>query len=263
MCVLGLEVQCLSYVYSAKKSFSNWPSYRGPKQPWNSRLTFRGVVDLLPIPDKCSNSEQNQSWVAARGEWISQKISILLSNCQEDGSREGRDLSKVTQQHWDLILWKEEPNNARSFPFCPHHERLGKLGAIWLGGQAAKGTWLWNVLGKQDAFSSRPDKPTGLRVARKDSGYLPSASVSFGLSTPAAKCPKGVRLDKVGKVRGWRWQDIRDQSWRDVPEPLLLHFLSRGWESQSDPAISFPGCRGRDPQFVWVAGSSPSQDGRR
>lgn len=26
-----------------------------------------------------------------------------------------------------------------SFPVCPHHERLGKLGAIWLGGQAAKG----------------------------------------------------------------------------------------------------------------------------
>lgn len=88
------------------------------------------------------------------------------------------------------------------------------------------------MLGKQDAFSCRPNKPTGLRVARKGSGYLPSASVSFGLSSPAAKWPKRVRFDKSGKVRGGRWQDVRDQSLRDVPEPPLLHFLSKDWESQ-------------------------------
>lgn len=138
-------------------------------------------------------------------------------------------------------------------------EDLSGWTGIWPGGQAGWETWLWNVLGKQDAFSSRPDKPTGLCVARKGSGYLLPVPVSFGLSTPAAKCPKRVRLDKGGKVRGWRWQDSRDQSLRDVPEPLLLHFLSRGWESQSDPPVplhslpslvivaetlNFPGCLG-------------------
>lgn len=108
--------------------------------------------------------------------------------------------------------------------------------------------------GKQDAFSSRPDKPTGLRVARKDSGYLPSASVSFGLSTPPTKCPKRVRLDKGGKVGGRRWQDIRDQSLRDVPEPLLLRFLSSGWESQWEPrnslrSLAFLGAGAETPAF--------------
>lgn len=148
--------------------------------------------------------------------------------------------------------------------FVPTMEGRSGWTGIWPGGQAAWGTWLWNVLGKQDAFSSRPDKPTGLCVARKGSGYLLPASVSFGLSTPAAKCPKRVRLDKGGKVRGWRWQDIRDQSLRDVPEPLLLHFLSRGWESQSDPPIPF---KASPPSWLWLrpwtsllSGSSPSQD---
>lgn len=113
------------------------------------------------------------------------------------------------------------------------------------------------MLGKQDAFSSRPNKPTGLCVARKGSGYLPPASVSFGLSTPAAKWPKRVRLDKSGKVRGWRWQDIRDQSLRDVPEPPLLHFLPKAgkasrtllspstasppWEVVAEPQTSLGG----------------------
>ena len=72
-------------------------------------------------------------------------------------------------------------------------------------------------------------------MARKGSGYLLSASVSFGLSSPAAKWPKRVRFDKSGKVRGGRWQDVRDQSLRDVPEPPLPYFLSKGWESQRGP----------------------------
>lgn len=138
-------------------------------------------------------------------------------------------------------------------------------GSIWPGGQAAWETWLWNVLGKQDAFSSRPNKPTGLCVARRGSGYLPPASVSFGLSTPAAKCPKRVRLDKGGKVRGWRWQDLRDQSWRAVPESLFLRFFSSGWESQLDPPVPsqppLPGWLWPRPQLLWAAGPSPSQSG--
>lgn len=111
------------------------------------------------------------------------------------------------------------------------------------------------MLGKQDAFSSRPDKPTGLRVARKDSGYLLPASVSFGLSTPAAKCPKRVRLDKGGKVGGRRWQDTRDQSGRDVPEPLLLRFsLWESWSALPISLHSLPSLR--------VEAETPSVSGR-
>jgi hypothetical protein len=58
-------------------------------------------------------------------------------------------------------------------------------------------------------------------VARKGSGYLPPASVSFGLSSPAAKWPERVRLDKGGKVTEGRWQDISVQSLGDVSELLL------------------------------------------
>lgn len=67
-----------------------------------------------------------------------------------------------------------------------------------------------------------------------------AASVSFGLSTLAAKCPKRVRLDKGGKVRGWRWQDFRDQSWRDVPEFSVLPLKRLGKPARPSSSLRSP-----------------------
>lgn len=223
-------------MHSVKKSFSNWPSQCSLRQPWNSKLTFRGAVGLLPVSNKCKNSER-VGWVGGR--MGGSEIIYFLSRCRNLGPERGETCPRSHSKTETCCFGKGSLTSGLSFFFCPQPWKTWEAGGIiWPGGQAAWGTWLWNVLGKQDAFSSRPNKPTGLCVARKGSGYLPPASVSFGLSTPAAKCPKRVRLDKSGKVRGWRWQNIRDQSLRDVPEPPLLHFLSKGWESQSDPPLS-------------------------
>ena len=230
VCVLGLEVWGPSYSLSVKKSFSNWYSHRGWRQPWNSKLTFRGVVGLLPVSDKCKNSEWRAKWMGE--ERRAPKSPIFLSRCRNPGP-ESRETGPRSHSKMETFgFGKASPQSGLSFLFCPQPWKTWEAGGIWPGGQAVWGTWLWNVLGKQDAFSCRPNKPTGLCVARKGSGYLPSASVSFGLSSPAAKWPKRVRFDKSWKVRGGRWQDVRDQSLRDVPEPPLLHFLSKGWESQ-------------------------------
>ena len=58
--------------------------------------------------------------------------------------------------------------------------KTGTLGVLGLQGINCGAGWR----------GCRPNKPTGLCVARKGSGYLLSASVSFGLSSPAAKWPK-------------------------------------------------------------------------
>ena len=172
-----------------------------------------------------------------RAKWMGEerrapKSPIFLSRCRNPGP-ESRETGPRSHSKMETFgFGKASPQSGLSFLFCPQPWKTWEAGGIWPGGQAVWGTWLWNVLGKQDAFSCRPNKPTGLCVARKGSGYLPSASVSFGLSSPAAKWPKRVRFDKSWKVRGGRWQDVRDQSLRDVPEPPLLHFLSKGWESQ-------------------------------
>ena len=156
--VLGLEVQCLSYVHSAKKknSFRNWPSHRG----WSSHEIPAWCVEVcwvyfLLLINVGTLNNIRVGWVW--GEMNVSEITCLLFSCQKHRPREGKDLPKSHSNTETFAFWKRSLTmSGLSFPFCPHHGRLGRLGGIWWGGQAARGTWLWNVLGKQDAFSSRP-----------------------------------------------------------------------------------------------------------
>lgn len=153
-------------------------------------------------------------------------------------AQRGRDLPNVTQQNWDF----GGKNIAMltmaglSFPFCLNHESPGG----WRGD--SPGDMTVECVGETRCLLFQAPQANRPMCGEKGLWLSATASVSFGLSTPTAKCSQRVRLDKGGKVRGWRWQDFRDQSLREVPEPLLLS-PPQSLEGQQEPpsALHSPG----------------------
>lgn len=161
-----------------------------------------------------------------------------LSSCADAGTQAREEKRETGPRSHSKMETFSFGKGAYTFLFVPNHERPGRL---WGSGQEATQSgghdcgMCWGSQEKQPLTQAQ--QANRLTCGQKGLwSYLPSASVSFGLSSPAAKWPKRVRFDKSGKVRGGRWQDVRDQSLRDVPEPPLLHFLSKDWESQR-PAL--------------------------
>ena len=225
-----------------KKSFSHWPSHWG----WSSReipgwrLEVCWVYFLLLINVGTLN-EIRAGWVW--GEMHVSEITHLLSNCQTRRHREGKGLPKVKQQHWDFCLLKEEPNNVRSLiPILSPPWKTWEAGGHLVRRPSSQGDLALECVGETRCllFQARVWPERTLVIC----------------------CPPLFRLvcqfyqqsarNMWGSVKVGRWQDIRDQSSRDVPEPLLLCFLSRGSYLPSQPHL--PGGHGWDPRLLRCLG---------
>lgn len=129
VCVLGLEVWGLSYSLSVKKSFSNWYSHHGWRQPWNSKLPFRDVVGLLPVSDKYKNSE----WKSEVNGRKYGRLRNHLSPCPDAGTQAQRE-ERPAHGHtvkWRLSALERGAYCQASIPFLsPTMKDLGGWGDL-------------------------------------------------------------------------------------------------------------------------------------
>lgn len=134
-------------------------------------------------------------------------------------------------------FWKEMHNNANNvgsfLPFCLKPESPGGWGGLdWRPG--GLGDMTLECVGETRRLLLQARQANRPTCGRNGLWLSATASVSFGLSTPATKCPQRVRLDKDGKVRGQGagHQGPEAERW---PRNLLLCPLPKGsggqWES--------------------------------